>query len=179
MKILDRLPISQTDTLTFVDAESVRLKKDQIIVWVSLTRVKDSQWNPATPHFPAILDTGHTHNFAIQNQHLIRWARIQSNTLRTLGSIRHEGKRVPFHAARLWLHRNERGTAAVLSNDPVFLDLLGGIAVYPDDSNYPRLPLLGLRAILSNRLHFAIDGERTSVTLHTPGLRTRLLFWLT
>ena len=40
------------------------------------------------------------------------------------------------------------------------------------------LPLLGLRAILSNNLHVAIDGERASVTVRTPDWRTRLLSWL-
>ena len=43
---------------------------------------------------------------------------------------------------------------------------------------YPRLPLVGLRAILSNRVHLAVDGERQQVTLRTPDWRTRLLRWL-
>jgi hypothetical protein len=50
--------------------------------------------------------------------------------------------------------------------------------VYPDGEHYPRLPLLGMRAILSNRLHLTIDGARTSVTLRTPDWRTRLHSWL-
>jgi hypothetical protein len=53
-----------------------------------------------------------------------------------------------------------------------------GIAVYPDGVLYPRLPLLGLRAHLSNHLHLTIDGERAAVTLRTPDWRTRLLRWL-
>lgn len=50
-----------------------------------------------------------------------------------------------------------------------------GIAVYPNGENYPRLPLLGLRAILSNNLHLAIDGEGKSVNLRTPDWKSRLL----
>ena len=39
-------------------------------------------------------------------------------------------------------------------------------AVYPDDgSNYPRLPLLGLRAIIKNHLKLVIDGKRNCVSL--------------
>jgi hypothetical protein len=78
----------------------------------------------------------------------------------------------------IWLHSNERGEMAVSGNEPIFLEVLNGIAVYPDGAEYPRLPLLGLRAILSNRLHLVIDGERTSVTLRTPDWRTRILSWL-
>ncbi len=37
MKILNRLPISAVDKQAVVGSESVRLKKDEIIVWVSVT----------------------------------------------------------------------------------------------------------------------------------------------
>jgi hypothetical protein len=44
-----------------------------------------------------------------------------------------------------------------------------GIAIYPDDgSNYPRLPLLGLRAIIKNNLKLVIDGKRKYVSLSSP-----------
>ena len=46
------------------------------------------------------------------------------------------------------------------------LPLEEGIAVYPDDgSNYPRLPVLGLRAIIKNNLKLVIDGKRKYVSL--------------
>jgi hypothetical protein len=175
MKILDRLPIPQADTPAHVGTESVLLKKDQIIVWISLTEEKAARWNPTRVRFPAILDTGHTHNFAIQHQHLVRWIGIQPAMLRQLGHIRHGGKRMPLYAANLWLHGNRPGEMDLLPDNPFFLKLVNGIAVYPDGVDYPRLPLLGLRAILSNRLHFAVDGERASVTLRTPDWRTWLI----
>ena len=68
---------------------------------------------------------------------------------------------------------------AVLSGEPIFLELVNGIAVYPDADRYPRLPLLGLRAVLSNRLHLSIDGEHASLSIRTPDWRTRLGAWLT
>lgn len=37
MKILDRLPIPKTDALAQFATHSVHLKKDQIIVWVSVS----------------------------------------------------------------------------------------------------------------------------------------------
>jgi hypothetical protein len=53
--------------------------------------------------------------------------------------------------------------------EPFLLALEEGIAIYPDDgSNYPRLPLLGLRAIIKNNLKLVIDGKRKQVTLSAP-----------
>ena len=52
------------------------------------------------------------------------------------------------------------------------------MAVYPDEENYPRLPLLGLRPILSNNLYLTVDGQQESGNLRTPDWRTRLLRWL-
>ena len=61
----------------------------------------------------------------------------------------------------------------------ILLRLARGIAIHPASEAYPRLPLLGLRAILSNHLYLAVDGERQQATLRTPDWRTRLLRWLT
>ena len=177
MKILDRLPIPTEDSLVFVGSESVLLKKHEIIVWLSLTYEKSVEWNPAAIRFPAILDTGHTHNFAIQHQHLIRWVGIQPEQMRRLGHIRHAGVRMPLVAANVWMHQNESGKEDDRQK-PVSLAALAGIAVYPDMANYPRLPLLGLRAILSNQLHLTVDGKHASVTLITPDWRTRAISWL-
>jgi hypothetical protein len=94
MKILDRVPIPRADSRFPVGAEIVRLKQDQIIVWVSLTVESSVLWSPEAPRFPAIVDTGHTHNFAIQHQHVSRWAGIQPERLRPIGHLRHAGKRI-------------------------------------------------------------------------------------
>jgi hypothetical protein len=180
MKILDRLPIPNTPTLAVVGTETVPLKKSEIIVWVSLSPKKAMNWNPAVPRFPAILDTGHTHNFAIQNQHLERWTGISAKDLRRIGHIRHTGAKMPLFAANLWLHRNFPGECNFRPEAPFPVDLAGsGICVFPDEAKYPRLPLVGLRAILGNQLHLTIDGERASVTLRIPDWRTRAMAWLT
>jgi hypothetical protein len=85
---------------------------------------------------------------------------------------------MPLHALKLWLHGNRPGEIAISSDEPVFVELLGGVAVYPDGEEYPRLPLLGMRAILGNHPHLAINAEHKSVILRTPDWRTRLLSWL-
>ena len=51
---------------------------------------------------------------------------------------------------------------------PALLDS-GNNHNYPDDgSNDPRLPLLGLRAIIKNKLKLVIDGKRNYVSLNSP-----------
>jgi hypothetical protein len=175
-KILDRLPIPTRDDVAFVGQELVRLKETEIIVWVSLSTRAALEWNPATPRFPGIVDTGHTHNFSIQEQHLIRWAGLRPETLYLLGNIRTGGHRLPLRAADLWLHRNQPYQRDQFRDTPPQrLILPKGIAVCPDSLRYPRLPLIGLRALLSNHLHLTVDGERNAVTLRTADWKTRLL----
>ena len=51
------------------------------------------------------------------------------------------------------------------------LRLAKGVIVYPaDGSNHPRLPLLGLRAIMDNNLKLTIDGKRDHVSLPLAAL---------
>lgn len=50
---------------------------------------------------------------------------------------------------------------------PYCLELPRGIAVYPTEGEFPRLPLLGLRALISNRLHLAVDGGRGEAWLRS------------
>ncbi len=179
-KILDRLPVVARDDTVIVRNETVRVKQAEIIVWVSVAVKTALGWNPAVPRFPAILDTGHTHNFSVQQEQLVRWAGIRPEMLRVLRHIRQAGKRVPLHAANVWLHRNVPGGTAVRQDvPPCLLELPDGIAISSTTEPYPRLPLLGLRAILSNHLYLAVDGEREQVTLRTPDWRTLLLRWLT
>jgi hypothetical protein len=167
-RILDRSPISTRDELAFVCGDRVQVKAYEIIVWVSLLARRSPTWDPATPRFPAILDTGHTHNFSIQEQHLVDWAGLQPDRFRLLGTLRQAGQRAPLYVAEVWLHRNQPGQRdQLLDATPYRLVLPRGIAGYPKDSSGPRLPLLGLRALITNRLHLTIDGAKQSTNLRT------------
>jgi hypothetical protein len=150
-------------------AEVVRVKPLQIALRVSLTRRGLSGLGSAPP-FPALLDTGNNHNFSIQSRHLLRWAGLDRGPLPTLGAVSERGKRIPLLGADLWIHPNRPGQLETWPGRPPFrLTLDGGIVVYPDDGlNYPRLPLLGLRAMTDNRLRLTVDGARRLVSLRTP-----------
>lgn len=122
--------------------------------------------NPSAVPFPVILDTGNTHTFAIQERHLLDWAGIRAETMELLGNLRDRGQRIPLRAVNIWVHSNERRSRdQPAERGPHILVAPKGIAVYPDD--FPRLPLLGLRAIADNRLILKVDGTRREVTLRS------------
>ena len=82
--------------------------------------------------FPAILDTGHNHNFSISEKHLKDWV---GQTFPEIGALKLGSQRVPLQKADLFLGEKE-------------LTIPQGIAVFPDS---PRLPLLGLRALAQSQ----------------------------
>lgn len=168
-RILHRLPFFAQDGVVLVGNELVQVKAYEIVVWVSLASRPVLAEGPPRA-FPAILDTGHTHNFAILEEHLIRWTGLRPSMLPVLGSARHQGRRLPVHAAHLWLHPNQPGQRDQLAARPAYrLHIPRGIIIYPAGTRYPRLPLLGLRAIARNKLRLTVDGERLRVSLRTPG----------
>ncbi len=156
------------------DGRHISIKSDQIMVWVGITEGKQTEFDPRRPVFPAILDTGHSHNSSIRHEHLIRWAGLDPRWLRRRGDIRIGEENVPLYQADVWIHPNVRGKRnQAAGGEPFRLALDTGIAVYPPSmSSAPRLPLLGLRALRLAGLHLTIDCLRCSVTL-----RTARRFW--
>jgi hypothetical protein len=127
------------------------VKPYQIIVAVSVSLQTLREWDPHMPRFPAILDTGNNHNLAISRGHPLRWAGLQSKTLRIIGAIRERQQRIPLHTASVWLHRNRPAQRTLRDHEPHPLKLEEGIAIYPADTG-PRLPIFGLRALTRNQL---------------------------
>lgn len=162
------MPFSARPDEIVVRGERVRIRADQIIVWISLSLDRILEPNPAAVPFPAILDTGHTHSFALTERHLAEWAGIRPEALAPSGAIRDRGQRILLRAANVWVHPNQRGSRTRLADGPPHrLEIQSGIAVYPG-RDFPRLPLLGLRAIAENSLILNIHGPRREATLRTP-----------
>ncbi len=171
-RLLDRMPFFEKAEVIAFKEELIRVRANQIIMWVNLTAPSDSGLAPVAPPFPAILDTGHTHSFAIQRRHLAEWAGLPLDRLRESGSVREKGERILLYSARLWVRRNSPGKFDQLADaDPFLVGARLGIAVYPT-GDFPRLPIFGLRAIGENKLILKIDGARRSATL-----RTRISIW--
>jgi hypothetical protein len=156
MKIIDRLPFADRPHLVTVQGEAVAVYRNQIIVWISI----DDVLRP----LPAILDTGHGHNLSIGQGQLQRWS---GASLKRIGELQIAHRPVVQYAADVRLHRNVPGLG-VLRGDTYALDMPQGISVF-EDRDAPRLPLIGLRTIIANKLRLVVDGDRQHVTLKTKG----------
>ncbi len=178
MKILDRLPITEARTSVRFGDRHVTVLPDQILVWVSVHLSGVSRPEVNIPRMPALLDSGNNFGCFLQHRHLREWAGIDPATLRFLHTRDINGRPVPCHEAGIWLYRNVPGTREIADERPPFrLRLPKGIAVYPPDAVRagPRLPLLGLPAILKNDLDWWVDPERRDVTVQTRTWRRRLI----
>lgn len=176
--ILRRLPFQEKEDEVTVGLERLPVLPYQIIAWASVTARGVVDLPPHAPRILVILDTGHSHHFSIQERHLADWARVPLGLLPRRGTIRVDGREFPLHAAAVWLHPNRPGLRDQFADQPAYrLELREGVAVYPGAGDLPRLPLLGLRALVRNKLHFTMDPERCLVNLRTPDWRTKLLRW--
>lgn len=73
------LPYFAHATKVKVGRHSFPVKSEQIIVWISVAAQGSTQFDPRTPRFPAILDTGCNHNLLINQQHLTVYAGLPSS----------------------------------------------------------------------------------------------------
>jgi hypothetical protein len=171
-RIIRDLPYFDRPTSVQVRGSSIPVKRDQIVLWISIAEQGAQQFDPRMPRLPAILDVGCNYNLLINERHLTAWAGIHPGYLRKLARLRVAGQEVSHVAANAWLHPNVPGRRGELALQPPFLlELLPGVAVYPAKEGqplYPRVPLLGLRAFRRAGLQIAIDCRRALVTIRTP-----------
>jgi hypothetical protein len=167
--IIRQLPYFDHRTPILVQGQAEEIKPAQIIVWVSISDVGDERLDPSTPRFPAVLDTGLSHNFAIKEDLLDRWARRDRRSFPKLREITIGGHVVPLHEAEVWLHPNlPRQRDSFADRAPFPMQLESGVAIYPRELTIaPRLPLIGLRALQWSKLHLAIDCEHCRVSIRT------------
>lgn len=145
--------------------QQVLVRPFQIAVWVSV-----SAGGVLSPRFPAVLDTAFNLTFAILEEQLRSWAALEPATLATIGRTRINKQHLALKRADVAVHRNIRGERdRLLDQKPFELLLREGIVVYPlDHPQSPRLPLLGMRALVCNDLRLTIDGKCKTVNLARP-----------
>lgn len=166
MYILRQFPFQDKPTTVKMNGETILIRPFQIILWVSLGLGKNLV--QISRCFPAVLDTGHNHNFSIQERQLAGWTDLRPSNMPRLGLILVNRQEIPLISGELWLQRNRPGTNELLLK-PFCLKIPQGIACYPEGTpNAPRLPLLGLRALVQNQLQLTIDGQGKTVTLRAP-----------
>jgi hypothetical protein len=167
--ILRDLPFFVSSSTAVFQGRYIPIRSDQIIVWVGITEPDQTEFHPVRPFFPAVLDTGHTHNFSIREDHLIRWAGLDPRSLNRRGTVQIGDERLLLYKADVWIRSNVRGERDRPDDRaPFCLELDSGIAVYPRTlSAAPRLPVLGLRALRWANLHLTVNGRRRLVSLRT------------
>ena len=165
MKLIDRQPLHEESSEVWTPDGLALVKPFQIVVMVSLSI--GNALEPTGRRFPAILDTGLNHNFAIRREHLDRWAALRLPTRKTVTIQKQE---IPLATANVWVYRNQPGTNTPSDLPPIRLRTPEGIVIFPENIPNPaRLPILGLRALVRSDLKLIIDGKRREVTLKTPG----------
>ncbi|MBI3467249.1 MAG: hypothetical protein HY000_29910 [Planctomycetes bacterium] len=154
MRIIRRLPFYPHGTTVESPTGPVSVVPYQIIVWVGI-RVRGT-----FSRFPAILDTGNSHNLSIGEKQLTDWTGAKD--LRTVGEVVMNGRLLQAKRVELGLFRNVPSTRDPVGN-PYDLSIPQGIIVFPDEA--PRLPLLGIRALVRCGLKTVIDGKRMQVSI--------------
>src|SRR5687767_14750383 len=111
-RLIDRVPVPDRPSEVIVGRERVRLRADQIIVWLAITRQLNEPPRPTSTPFPAILDTGHSHTLALQERHLVDWAGVRPDALRLFGNVRdrERGSRLELRTGIIWVYRNRPGS---------------------------------------------------------------------
>jgi hypothetical protein len=178
MKILDRLPISESRASLRFGDRFVTVHSNQILVWVSIHLASVSEPEANIPRLPALLDTGNNIGFSMQDRHLREWAGVDPGLLVAAGKTQINGQDVTLREATVWLYSNIPGRQDAAAGRPPFrLDMGDGIAVYAPDADPPgpRLPLLGLPALLDNDLDCWLDPDRRQITVQSRAWRRPLM----
>ena len=163
MNIIERQPFLDVPSRVASPAGDVIVRPFQVAVRVGLSG--RDVFAPSGPSFPAILDTGLNHNFAIREDQLSSWTGL---ILPRIGLVDVDNTLFPLVAANLWIYGNNPGEDTISDAPPFRFRLAEGIIVYTAQTANPaRLPILGLRAIATNALRFTIDGKGRTATLAT------------
>jgi hypothetical protein len=150
-------PIPETAGQVATPDGTAEVMPYQIVVMVSIASKRVIELPSDAPRFPAVLDTGNNHNFAIRQEPFARWTGL---TLPKRGLVNVGGRTVPLFAANVWIHPDDRDAFRLRTEE--------GIVVYPSDVPNPaRLPILGLRGLVRSGLRLVIDGEKREVTFST------------
>jgi hypothetical protein len=143
----------------------IDLRPPKIIVGISLTLLDEKSAFPqGVVTLPAILDTGFNRTLEIDEGHLVRWAGLRKEHLELAAKDRsHEGRKYDLYEANIWLHRTPyTGPRTPPAQSPLLLENSRQVRVMaPMGKPNPRLPLLGLMALIKNNVQVLIDGEHS------------------
>jgi hypothetical protein len=153
-----------------VPSGRIDLRAPKIIVGISLTPVGEADALPqGVITLPAILDTGFNRTLEIDERHLVHWAGLRKEHLKPAAKNRfHEGRKYDLYEASIWLHRTlYAGPRTPPARPPLLLEESRQVRIMaPVGKPNPRLPLLGLMALIENNLKASIDGENSHFRIY-------------
>ena len=94
-------PIPETPGRVATPDGTVQVMPYQIVVMVSIAANRVIELPSDAPRFPAVLDTGNNHNFAIRQEQFARWTGLR---LPKRGLVNVGDTTIPLHAANVWIH---------------------------------------------------------------------------
>lgn len=153
-----------TEHVVSVGGVDITLRPYQAVVWVRLV-----PWAGETASdtlaFPAVVDTGNNDTFLIPGPFFRAWAKVDYRDLPPGRPVLVNGLALKLHGFNLDLLRPRR-------RDPServagHLQTGQGITIIPDAlvSRFPRLPVLGVRCLATNRVTFSLNGGRRTFSL--------------
>jgi hypothetical protein len=179
MKILDRLPMLPNSNIIRFGQHQASFHRNSIIVWISVALRSEQDPKRISPPFPALLDSGNNCEAYLHENHLTRWAGIEPASLPELGFKKLNKIEVSFRDADIWIHPNVPGRIERSTRrEPFRLPLDDGMAVGPsraDQTNFPRVPLIGFSALFNNGLDYWFDSKSGHSYLRTASWRSRII----
>jgi len=144
--------------------EKFDIRPPKIIVGLSVTLPAERKFPPGVWTFPAALDTGLNRTLEIDERHLEKWAGTRKSYLRII-KANQQSDNGPYDecAVNIWLHRSPYTNPKSDRYDkPLHLENSGSIRVMHPiaDKLKPRLPILGLQALIDNDLDLKIETRR-------------------
>ncbi len=150
-----------------------RLNPPKMIVPLSLTVTEEKKFPKGVVTFPAILDTGFNRTIEIDERHL-KWPIFFEEWIVEIGQrnyLRDRQNRTRLYyqvQANIWLHRLPYAFSRNRpEKSPVLLERTTMIRVMAPETDkpWPPLPLLGLEALVANRLKLSVDGRKLQFSL--------------
>ncbi len=153
-----------------VPSDRIDLRPPKIIVGISLTLVgEEYAFSQGVIALPTLLDTGFNRILEIDEWHLVHWAGLHKEHLESIEKYKsHEGRKYDLCGANIWLHRTPyAGPRTPPARSPILLGRSRQVRVMaPIGKPNPRLPLLGLMALVENNLQVSIDGENSRLRVY-------------
>lgn len=143
-----------------VPASTVDLRPPQLVVGISLTLPEEEDFPEGVNIFPALIDTAYNRTLEIDEQHLVQWAGFHKDWLISLEKNRHlRGRAYGIFDANIWLHRLPYlKLRRPLARSPRLLECHQIRVMEPIGDPSPRLPIVGLDALVTDGLRLSVDG---------------------